>query len=123
MADYATKQELADYLEVDLNDITEHQEMLLSRASRFVDTKTRNPDGVDTEDESVAKQAVLEQVEWWIATGDENEQLQYLQDFDVGEFEFDEANLPSMCPKAKRTLVLNGLLDKGVKSTGSRHWS
>lgn len=111
---YATEDELADYLGIDDNELTDREVTLLDKASRFIDTKTRNPNGVDSEDESVAKQAVMEQVEWWLQTGDELEQLQFMEDFDFGDFSADNAELPNMSPKTKRTLVLNGLLNKSV---------
>lgn len=114
---YATKSELADYLGMELNDITEDHERMLKRASRFVDTQTRN--NIDSDDESVAKQAVLEQVEWWIATGDELEQMQFFEDMNMEDFSFDGSNVPSIAPRAKRTLVLNGLLKRDVKRVGS----
>ena len=115
MSNYATKSELADYLGKEINDITEEEERLIERASRFVDTKTM--DSIDTDNESVAKQAVLEQVEWWIATGDELEQMQYFKDIDMMDFEADDMDVPSMSPKAKRTLALSGLLNRSVRTS------
>lgn len=111
---YATEEELAEYLGKELNEITDREVSLLDKASRFIETKTRNPDGIADDKQSVAKQAVIEQVEWWLQTGDELEQMQYMNDFDFGDFSADEANLPSMCPKAKRTLILNGMLNKSI---------
>lgn len=121
---YATKDELATYLDVDKTEIEGDVDRLLDRASDLIDYHTLNRiDTDDTDQEEAAKNAVCAQFEYWSEIGDELGIMQQIGQMSIGEFSFggaesdSQANITRLAPRAKQYLMLEGLLYKGVSMT------
>lgn len=116
---YATEQDLADYLGVSLADLPSDSERLLERASEDVDYYTL---GRATQGEAT-KLATCAQVEMWLEVGEETSIRGALASFSIGRWSATYANVsggsgggpPALAPRAKRHLLLAGLLYRGVK--------
>jgi hypothetical protein len=118
---YATTQNLADYLYIDVADLPDDAERLLERASELMDYVT-----LDRIDESItaqaeaAKKAVCAQYEWWAETGDELNVIQMVNSISLGEFSYstggqdEQSKIATVAPRAMEYLFLEGLLYRGV---------
>lgn len=117
---YATEQDLADYLGVSLADLPDDAERLLERASEDIDYYTL---GRATQSEAT-KLATCAQIEMWLEVGEETDIRGALQSFSIGRWSATYAGAaggagsgggpPALAPRARRHLLLAGLLYRGV---------
>jgi len=119
---YATVDELVAYLGVEPDEAPERAETLLERASDLIDTVTL--DRVDTTDEDhvqAARDAVCAQVEFWMENGEEVDIGGRVSEYQVGHLRVrygqDARDRPSLAPRARRHLLLGGLLFRGVSTS------
>ncbi|MCK9570372.1 hypothetical protein M0R72_15605 [Candidatus Pacearchaeota archaeon] len=120
---YADKYDLADYLGIEVADITASQERQLERASELVDHVTLgNIDTTDADHNEAAAKAVCAQVEYWGQHGEEN-----VSDAAIKEKQFGKTRIvyadtnksggtvdPDLCRRAERYLFDAGLLYRGT---------
>ena len=118
---YATEQDLADYLGVDIQDLPADAERLLERASEDIDYYTlERIDAENAEHLDAAKKAVCAQVEMWIEVGEETDIRGALASFSIGRWSATYASgsngggPPKLAPRARRYLLVAGLLYRGV---------
>ena len=115
---YATTTELAEYLGVQEADLPDDADRLLERASEMIDYYTLNRID-ETEDAEVAKKATMAQYEWWSQFDEFGLQGFYSQ-IQIGPFQMNAAGEtrgkgpPELAPRARRFLLLEGLLYSGV---------
>ena len=113
---YATEQDLADYLGVSLADLPDDAERLQERASEDIDYYTL---GRATQSEAT-KLATCAQIEMWLEVGEEADIRGALQSFSIGRWSATYASSgngggpPALAPRARRHLLLAGLLYRGV---------
>ena len=117
---YATTTDLASYLGVTVASLPTNSAILLERASELIDYYTFNKIQVSIPTEAnVAKRATCQQVEYWFQVGEDNDVTgnQYKQ-ISIGTWNAsfrDDFKMPTIAPRAKRTLFLGGMLFRGVK--------
>ena len=113
---YATTEELAEYLNVDEQDLPEDVENKLEKIAVVLDYHTLDRINGDTEE--AVKQATFYQYDWWSETGDESGLMSQFDSLSIGEFSIsggrDGMDIPELAPRAKQVLFLEGLLYKGV---------
>lgn len=125
---YATVQELADYLQKPLSEMPSTSQRMLDDASELIDHATRtvlseieNPEAYILD---AAKRATIRQVEYWMLVGTEiditgEEQNEY-SNISIGSFSvaYDRQHNKEkaiLAPRARRVLLMSGLLYKGVR--------
>lgn len=114
---YATPQDLAEYLAVGVDDLPADVERLLERASEAVDYLTLGRvDPGNAEHAEAAKLATCAQVESWLETEEVGEKQGAVKRFTIGRFsmDFGDQGVPQVAPRARRYLLLAGLLYRGV---------
>lgn len=123
---YATLEELAEYMGVEVAELPDYADRLLDRASEFVDyVSMGNIDHTKTSHMDSAKLATCAQVEWWEGSGDWLGVSAVLAGFSLGSFSASmktgsglSAELMSglrICPRAHQVLFMEGLLFRGVE--------
>jgi len=115
---YATPQDLAEYLAVDPTQLPADVERLLERASEAVDYLTLGRvDPSNPEHLEAARKATCAQVEAWMQTDEVGDKQGPVKSFTIGRFsmDFGEAGVPTVAPRARRYLLLAGLLYRGVQ--------
>lgn len=122
---YATTAELAAYLGIDESDLPDDAGRLLERASEDVDYITLDRiDDDDTDHTDAAKKATMAQVEMWLETGEQQAIGGNVQGFQVGRLQVqygagsNRVAPIGMAPRARRFLLLAGLLYRGIPATG-----
>jgi hypothetical protein len=93
---------------------------MLERASELIDYATLGRiDATDTEQAETAKKATCQQVEYYLAVGETDKTGEIFKSFSIGSFnaQLDEkrGQLNILSPRAKRTLLLAGMLYRGVR--------
>jgi len=116
---YATTTELAEYLNVDEQDLPEDADKKLDKIAVLLDYHTLNKiDEDDADQAEAAKQATFYQYDWWAETGDESGLMSQFDSLSIGEFSIsggrDGMNILELAPRAKQVLFLEGLLYRGV---------
>lgn len=112
---YATEQELADFFDMEKEDLPDDTEQLLEKASVLVDYYTLSR----AEEGDPVKEAVFYQVEFWWETGDSTGVMDQIGELAIGSFRMSlretDAAVLSLAPMARRTLFKAGLLYRGVE--------
>ncbi|MFP4647282.1 MAG: hypothetical protein ACLFN4_06650 [Candidatus Acetothermia bacterium] len=118
---YSDKDELADYLGKDEADLPDDADRLLDRATELVDYYTLDRINTDvTAQENAAKRATNAQVEWWLEMDDELGILSRINSLSLGSFSVSGGSgsggnqLTELAPRARQTLFLAGLMNRGV---------
>ncbi len=115
---YATTDDLADYLHVNVSDLPQDVERMLERASEDVDYWTLDRiDTGHTEQAEAAMNATCAQVEMWLEAGEEGDIRGALQSFSLGQWSATFANAdgpPKLANRSWRYLLRTGLLYRGV---------
>lgn len=111
---YATKADLAAYLGVAEQDLPADADRLLQRATELIDEATLGRiDPADTDHADAARQATCAVVEAWLQAGEERDITGQRGGVTLGSLRIDE--LPQgLPPRARRHLMLAGLLYRGV---------
>jgi len=115
---YATPQDLAEYLGTDPSQLPADVERLLERASELVDYLTLGcVDPSNPEHLEAVKKATCAQVEAWMQTDEVGDKQGTVKRFTIGRFsmDFGEQGVPQVAPRARRYLLLAGLLYRGVQ--------
>lgn len=119
---YATTQQLADYLGVELVDLPADASRLLDRASEDIDFQTLNrasdkfADGGAVYVAAIQK-ATCAQVEYWITDGESVSIGPALKSYRMSKYAAEYADAggpPRLAPRARQFLLLTGLLYRGV---------
>lgn len=116
---YATEADLAEYLGVSEADLPTDAGRLLERASEAVDYLTLGRiDPGNAQHAEAAKKATCAQVESWLETEEVGDKQGTVKRFTIGRFsmDFGEQGVPQVAPRARRYLLLAGLLYRGVLS-------
>lgn len=120
---YATTTDLESYLNVTASELPDDADRLLDRASELVDYIV-SPNIIDTTDtgqSTAAQNAVCAQVEYWINQGEEVDIMKAPGEYSIGSFsvgrQSNQHEVPALSPRARRFLLLDGLLYKGVGGT------
>lgn len=116
---YATTTELADYLGMDEEELPDDADRLLDRASEMIDYYTLDRiDEDDADHEKAAEKSVSAQVEYWMSTDEDVDISEMPGNFSIGSFSMGTASesekLPELSSRAKRYLMLAGLMHAGV---------
>lgn len=111
---YATTSELATYLGIAEADLPPDAARQLERASELIDYATMNRTTA-TENADPAKRATMAQVEFWLEAGEEADiyGAKNFQSHSIGGVTI-QGRISELAPRAKRILVLEGLLYRGV---------
>lgn len=109
---YATKADLARYLGVNESDLPADVERLLERASELIDEATMGRIDV-TKHADVAKLAVCAQYEYWREVDETLDVTGAPESFSVSDFSM-QGRMATLAPRARRHLLLSGLLYRGV---------
>lgn len=111
---YATQEELAEYLDIDVTELPDDVERILERASELVDYFARGKISESNELDA-AKLATMAQYEWWAESGDELGITNQYDSVKIGKFSISGGeDIPVLAPRAKQALFLEGLLYGGV---------
>lgn len=115
---YATIQDITDYTGVtNLPDDIERQ---ISRAEEIIDEVTRGRIDTDNTDHmEAAKKANCAQIEYWLSMGEDMDISNMPHNFSIGSFSMGSGNsgqsdMPKLSPRARRHLLMAGLLYSGV---------
>lgn len=114
---YASEADLAEYLGVGESQLPDDAERLLERASELVDYLTLGRiNTANAEHAEAAKKATCAQVESWLETEEVGEKQGAVKRFTIGRFsmDFGDSGVPTVAPRARRYLLLAGLLYRGV---------
>lgn len=112
MKSYATVDDLKEYLALTDADFPSDIKRLLLRASELLEYATKNR----LREGEIARQATCAQVEFWLTLDESTDILGNIKSFSISKFSLDygENGLPTLAPRAKRTLSRVGLLYRGV---------
>lgn len=118
---YAALADLAEYLDVEVEDLEADSERLLGLASVFIDQQTLGRIDTDNDDQlEAAKLAVCAQVEFWRETGDDTGASGAFSSLSIGAFSISRGGGSSgapnleLAPRAYQALFMEGLLYRGV---------
>lgn len=115
---YATPQDLAEYLGIQPEDLPAGVGRLLERASEAVDyLALGRVDAQNPVHARAAKLATCAQVESWLETEEVGDKQGNVKRFSIGRFsmDFGDQGVPQVAPRARRYLLLAGLLYRGVQ--------
>ena len=121
---YATSEDLQNYLAVEAEDLPKDVDRLLERASDFIDYLTVYKINTDNESHiDAARKAVCAQVEYWIENEDESITDNSIQSFSLASFSvtYDKSSpsssslSPLVSPRASQYLFKAGLLYRGIR--------
>lgn len=112
---YATKAELASYLNVNEADLPDDAERLLDRASELIDETVVAVYDTDDEDVQAAlRDATAAQVEFWIEVGEEHDITGQRGEIEVEGLRI--RKLPgTLAARARRALARENLLSRSVR--------
>lgn len=117
---YATKENLAEFLDIVVEDLPSDSNRLLKRASEMVQQAIlENYNSANTKHVEAAKLAVCSQVEYWQNMGEASSIIGTVQNFSLGSLtmNFDENKKGGnvLCDRARNFLNQQGLLYRGVR--------
>lgn len=118
---YATTADLAAYLGVNVDDLPTNAASILDQASDVINWSTLGRINItDTDQVNAAKKATCQQYEYWDVVGQDNDisGIAY-KSVSIGTFSAQYSDqskyIQMLAPRARRTLVLSGLLYRGVR--------
>ncbi len=117
---YATMQDLAEYLGEEVESLPSDSSRLLERASELIDVATMGRvDLSKTTNSEAVKKAACAQVEQWLALSESIGLIDKADGFRIGNFSMNLGSQTSnmttgLAPRARRFLLLEGLLYRGV---------
>lgn len=120
MANYATQADAAAYMGIEVAALPTDIDRLLTQATHLVDYVTLNQiDITDAHHEQAAQDATCAQVEYWINHGEDEEFSPAIKSYQKSKVSVTYAGNPQsippkLCERAKRHLLLAGLLYRGV---------
>lgn len=120
MANYATQADAAAYMGIEVAALPTDIDRLLTQATHLVDYVTLNQiDITDADHEQAAQDATCAQVEYWINHGEDEEFSAAIKSYQKSKVSVTYAGNPQsippkLCERAKRHLLLAGLLYRGV---------
>ena len=110
---YATKAQLAEYLEIEIINLQPNSERLIKRASELVDEFTMGKINLTTaEHEEAAMLATCAQVEFLLTVDESMDIISPPSDFSLGSFKL-SGTVKTLAPRARRYLFLAGLMYRG----------
>lgn len=113
---YATVDDLSMFTGTAKDDLPEDSTRLLQRAVEVIETYTMGRiDKVNAKHAEAAKTAVCAQVEYWIEVDESTDKTGAPDSYSAGSFSM-SGKLPELAPRAKRPLLLAGLLYRGVNA-------
>jgi len=118
---YATPTQLAAFLGVNISDLPANAASILEQASDVIDWATFGRIDVAESDQAAAAQkATCQQYEYWDSVGAESDITgMNFKSVSIGTFSAQYADqskqLPTLAPRARRTLFLAGMLYRGVR--------
>lgn len=112
---YATVEQVANYIGLDDEDLPSNLSNMIERAGELIDyfTLNRSQYAQGKTAEVVAK-AVSAQVQYWLEVGEEIAITGSPDSFSIGPMSVD-GKLPTLAPRARHLLLLEGLLSKGLR--------
>jgi hypothetical protein len=116
MESYATLNDVASYLTINMEDLPAMTVRLISRASEDVYYQVRNQyDSSNSSHVEAVKMATCAQVEFWLTLGDDSPSIiDPKNGISIGTLKVD-ADFGKLCKRAKRYLFSEGLLYRGVE--------
>ena len=116
---HASTAQLAEWLDVEEEDLVEGAARLLDRATDVIDDAVVSPYVTDAEDVLAAlADATCAQVEFWLEVGEEHDVTGQRGQIAIGgQGGLAISRLPStLAPRARRALALENLLSRSVQS-------
>lgn len=109
-----TKNNLSDYLGINLAELPDFAERLIDRAKEIITLHILNFNET-SEEIAAVRNAVCAQVEFFLETDESHDILGGFNEFSVSGFSA-KGKIGPLAPRARRFLFLNGLLYAGIGS-------
>ena len=114
---FTDKESISKYLGISESDLPNDINRMIRRASELIQEFTiNNFDESNEEHLKAVEQATNAQLEYWIDVGDELGVMHAFDNVSVGSISLSQdEKIPVLSPRARRALLIKGLLDNSVR--------